>query len=87
MDNKLSAKLNGERQAFATEIDDGLTKREFIAAILFAGLLANPTTFAKKEESWLSSEGDSDGGDDQIPSDEAAILWADSLLEKLGKTQ
>jgi hypothetical protein len=85
--------MDGREPAFPIELvaagqcSFGLTKREFIAAILFAGLLANPTTFAKKEESWLSSEGDSDGGDDQIPSDEAAIQWADSLLEKLRKTQ
>jgi hypothetical protein len=40
------ATMNGQSTAFPTDIDDGLTKREWFAGMALQGLLAHPVNHA-----------------------------------------
>ena len=61
------AERNGIRQAFADEVNIGLTKREYFAGLAMQGLLANPKLTDDYESPLMAD----------------AVSYADSLLEAL----
>ena len=58
----------------------GLTKRELFAAMALQGILSNQVSFTKPEESWEESD---DQESDRMPAAEAAVFYADALIERL----